>query len=63
MSIDMRCEWHTDCAWDCSCGKQNVEPEGQLDIDDGDNLFCSSCNKEYVFNRPNLKLIEATITD
>lgn len=59
MQIDIRCEWHTDYAWDCACGKHNIEPEGQLDLDDGENLFCSSCDKEYILDKPKLKLIEA----
>lgn len=58
MQIDIRYEWYTDYAWDCVCGKQNIEPEGQLDLDDGENIFCTSCSKEYILNKPNLKLSE-----
>lgn len=58
MQIDIHCEWHTDYAWDCTCGKHNEEPEGQIDLEDGENLFCSSCNKEYILDKQNLKLIE-----
>ena len=55
MQIEIRCEWHTDYAWTCSCGKENLETEGQLDLDDGDYVFCS-CGKTYSFNKKTLTL-------
>ncbi len=57
--IDICCEWHTDYAWICDCGKRNVEVERRLDLEDGSNLFCNSCNKEYIINKTSLKLEEA----
>ena len=58
MQIDIHCVWHTDYEWTCSCGKENLESEGQLDLDDGDYVFCSSCNKTYNFDKKALKLTE-----
>jgi len=58
MQIDIRCEWHTDYAWTCSCGKENLELEGQLNLDDGDYVFCSACNKTYNMDKKALKLSE-----
>jgi len=58
MDIKVYCESYTDYSWECPCGKQNIEPEGQLDLDDGENVFCSHCRKEFVFNRKALKLKE-----
>lgn len=58
MQIEIRREWHTDYAWDCVCEKQNIETGGQLDLDDGDYVFCSACNKIYSFYKKNLKISE-----
>lgn len=49
---------HTNIEWICSCGAYNEEEEGQLDIDDGDYIFCHTCNKEFQFNKTKLQLEE-----
>ena len=51
MDIKVQREWHTDYSWTCHCGHRNIESEGQLDLDDGENVFCSHCRKEFVFNK------------
>jgi len=58
MGIKVHLESYTDYSWKCSCGHNNIEPEGQLDLDDGDNIFCSHCHKEFIFNKKTLKLKE-----
>jgi predicted SprT family Zn-dependent metalloprotease len=58
MAIKVYREWHTDYSWVCSCGKKNIESEGQLDLDDGDSIFCNHCNKEYILNKKSLTLKE-----
>lgn len=58
MAIKVYRESYTDYSWICFCGKKNIEPEGQLDLDDGDNIFCASCKKEYIFNKKSLTLKE-----
>lgn len=47
-------EHYTSISWDCECGYHNIEEEGQLDLDDGDTVFCSKCKKGYIFNKKNL---------
>lgn len=51
-------EAYTSISWNCSCGHHNIEEEGQLDLDDGDNVFCGKCNKEYIFDRKKLEFVE-----
>lgn len=58
MDIKVQREWHTDYSWTCRCGHRNIESEGQLDLGDGENVFCSYCRKEFVFNKKALKLKE-----
>ncbi len=56
--IDIRCEHYTDYAWVCYCQKKNLEIEGQLYLEDGEYVFCSFCNKSFIFNKKYLKLIK-----
>lgn len=52
------CVWYSDYEWICECGKHNEELEGQIDLETGDSLRCSSCQNKYTFDKESLTLKE-----
>lgn len=56
-SIQAYFEHYTTISWDCECGYHNIEPEGQIDLDDGDEVFCSKCQKGFEYDKQNLTFV------